>query len=152
MGLMLICCGCHHPSRALTCSLILGSSLLALTVGLTCAHPGLRSLAVVLGLTLTCLLLCWCTYMAHIEVFTPFGRGSSSSSRHLLPQWDRTRKVGKGKEGCFSAASFSQASSVGVASSPHPCGVPQVGTGLSKVQHWAGPCSAQFWEQLQPQS
>lgn len=99
MGLTLICCGRHHPSRALTCSLILGSSLLTLAVGLTCAHPGSCSLAVVLGLTLTCLLLCWCTYMAHIEVFTPFGRGSSSSSRHLLPQWDRARKSREGKEG-----------------------------------------------------
>lgn len=101
MGLTLFCCGRHHPSRTLTCSLILGSSLLTLAVGLTRAHLGSRSLAVVLGLTLTCLLLCLCTYMAHVEVFTPLGRGSSSSSRHLLPQRDRARKSreGKGREG-----------------------------------------------------
>lgn len=54
MGLTLTRCGRHHPSRALTCSLIKGSSLLTLAVGLTCAHLGSRSLAVVLGLTLAC--------------------------------------------------------------------------------------------------
>lgn len=80
-GLTLICCGRHHPSRALTCSLILGSSFCSLSLwGSPVLIPGSCSLAVVLGLPLTRLLLCWCTHMAHIEVFTPFGCGSSSSS------------------------------------------------------------------------
>lgn len=102
MGLTLLCCGRHHLSRALTCSLILGSRLLTLAVGLTRAHPGSRSLAAVLGLTLTRLLSCWCTHTAHIDVFTPFGRGSSSSSRRLLPQRDGARKSreGKGRLSC----------------------------------------------------
>lgn len=61
-----------HSFWAQACSLSLWGSPVLI--------PGSCSLAVVLGLTLTRLLLCWCTHMAHIEVFTPFGCGSSSSS------------------------------------------------------------------------
>lgn len=156
VGLTLTRCGRHHPSRALTCSLIPGSGLLALAVGLTRARPGSCSLTWCWAHA-HCLLWCPCTHMAHLEGFTPFGRGSSSSSRRLLPQWDRDRerregKEGKGREGCFPASGFSQAGSAGAASSPRPLGVPQAGRGPSKVQHWVGPCSAQFREPLQPQS